>query len=104
MPTGRFLVLIQRTDRFDVPFDCSVELSHVGYEFFTSLFEANDKDRDGALNEKELEGLFSTAPDSPWAGTMFPDTTIADDSGSVTLQGWLAQWRYGPCREVADNI
>ena len=103
MPTGRLLALIQRTDRFDVPFDCSVELSHVGYEFFTNLFEANDKDRDGALNEKELEGLFSTAPGSPWAGTMFPDTTIADDSGSVTLQGWLAQWRYGPCLQVAGN-
>ena len=24
---------------------------------------------------------------------MFPDTTLADDSGAVTLQGWLAQWR-----------
>lgn len=97
MPIGRLLALIQHTDRFDVPSDCSVELSHVGYDFFTNLFEANDKDRDGALNAKELESLFSTAPGSPWAGTVFPDTTIADDSGSVTLQGWLAQWRYNYC-------
>lgn len=100
----RLQALIQRTGRFDVPPDCSVELSHVGYDFFTSLFEANDKDRDGALNAKELEGLFSTAPDSPWAGTVFPDTTIADDSGSVTLQGWLAQWRYNLCSQVAEAI
>jgi len=101
---GHLLALIQRTGRFDVPSDCSVELSHVGYDFFTSLFEANDKDRDGALNAKELESLFSTAPGSPWAGTVFPDTIIADDSGSITLQGWLAQWRYGPCPQAGCNI
>lgn len=82
--------------RFDVPHDCSVELSHPGYEFFTGLFERYDKDRDGALNAKELSEIFSTSPGNPWANTTFPDTTIADDLGSVTLQGWLAQWRYVP--------
>lgn len=24
----------------------------------------------------------------------FPDTTLTDEKGAVTLQGWLAQWRY----------
>jgi hypothetical protein len=30
-------------DRFDVPFDCSVELSQLGYQFFTDIFETFDK-------------------------------------------------------------
>lgn len=79
--------------RFDVPHDCSVELSPLGYQFLTIVFENFDKDQDGALNKEELEELFSTSPGNPWAGQKFPDTTVADDTGAVTLQGWLAQWR-----------
>ena len=30
-------------DRFDVPADCSVELSPLGYQFFTDIFEIYDK-------------------------------------------------------------
>ncbi|KAI8986202.1 mitochondrial Rho GTPase [Trametes punicea] len=78
--------------KFDVPHDCSVELSPLGYQFLTVLFENHDKDQDGALNKEELEELFSTSPGNPWAGQKFPDTTVADDTGAVTLQGWLAQW------------
>ncbi|KAI0352639.1 mitochondrial Rho GTPase [Trametes cingulata] len=78
--------------KFDVPHDCSVELSPLGYQFLTVLFENHDKDRDGALNKEELEELFSTSPGNPWAGQKFPDTTVSDDTGAVTLQGWLAQW------------
>lgn len=29
--------------RFDVPADCSVELSPLGYQFFTEIFEIFDK-------------------------------------------------------------
>lgn len=78
--------------KFEVPSDCSVELSQKGYQFFTDLFEAFDKDQDGSLNPSELADIFSTSPGSPWAGLKFPDTTLADEKGSVTLQGWLAQW------------
>lgn len=84
-------------NRFDVPPDCSVELSPLGYHFFTELFETFDKDQDGALNPSELDELFSTSPGNPWTTKYkFPDSTVADDSGAVTLQGWLAQWRYVP--------
>jgi Ras family protein T1 len=41
-----------------------------------------------------LEELFSTSPGNPWASQDFPDTTVSDDTGAVTLQGWLAQWRF----------
>ncbi|KAL0580663.1 ERMES complex Ca(2+)-binding regulatory GTPase gem1 [Marasmius crinis-equi] len=78
--------------KFDVPPDCSVELSPPGYQFFTDLFETFDKDQDGALNPSELEAVFATSPGNPWATQKFPDTTLTDDTGAVTLQGWLAQW------------
>jgi Ras family protein T1 len=78
--------------RFDVPYDCSVELSPLGNQFLTDIFEAYDKDNDGALSQSELDDLFSTSPGNPWRAQGFPDTTITDDLGRVTLQGWLAQW------------
>ncbi|KAL0961338.1 hypothetical protein HGRIS_006294 [Hohenbuehelia grisea] len=78
--------------KFDVPHDCSVELSPLGYQFFTDIFEVFDKDQDGALKPQELNELFSTSPGNPWATQKFPDNTSSDDSGAVTLQGWLAQW------------
>lgn len=30
-------------DRFDVPYDCSVELSTLGYQFFTDIYEKFDR-------------------------------------------------------------
>lgn len=39
-----------------------------------------------------MDSLFSTSPGNPWANTGFPHTTITTETGSVTLQGWLAQW------------
>lgn len=38
--------------RFDVPYDCSVELSPLGYQFFTDIFETFDKVR--VCNNREL--------------------------------------------------
>ncbi|CAO3622675.1 unnamed protein product [Cunninghamella blakesleeana] len=77
---------------FEVPSECSVELSPHGYQFLAELFQAFDKDKDGALNINELNALFSTSPGNPWENTAFPHTTITTETGSVTLQGWLAQW------------
>jgi len=39
------LELCSFRERFDVPPDCSVELSAHGYQFFTDIFEAFDKVR-----------------------------------------------------------
>lgn len=79
---------------FVVPPECSVELSPYGYQFLTDIFEVHDKDRDGALSPEELDSLFITVPDNshPWQNTSFPASTITDEHGAVTLQGWLAQW------------
>lgn len=78
--------------RFDVPNDCSVELSPLGNQFFIDIFEAYDRDQDGALSQSELDELFQTSPENPWVPQGFPDTTLTDELGRVTLQGWLAQW------------
>ncbi|CAI2168666.1 3676_t:CDS:10 [Funneliformis geosporum] len=76
----------------EVPRDFSVELSPLGYQFFTEIFQVFDKDKDGALKDSELVQLFSTSPGDPWVNSDFPHTTITNDAGAVTLQGWLAQW------------
>ncbi|KAJ3532773.1 hypothetical protein NM688_g7374 [Phlebia brevispora] len=78
--------------KFDVPHDCSVELSPFGIKFLTDLFQVYDKDKDGALNEEELDDLFSTSPGNPWVSQKFPETTEVNERGNVTLAGWLAQW------------
>lgn len=72
--------------------DSTVELSPVGYQFFAELFSKFDKDKDGALSWEELEELFATALENPWIRYGFPETTLTDEAGSVTLQGFLAQW------------
>ncbi|CAE6470930.1 unnamed protein product [Rhizoctonia solani] len=75
--------------KFDVPHDCSVELSPQGYQFFTDIFQIFDKasDQDGALRPEELENLFNTSPGNPWAAE---DDEGVD--GTITLQHWLAKW------------
>ncbi|GAA5875036.1 hypothetical protein JCM16303_004990 [Sporobolomyces ruberrimus] len=76
--------------RFDIPSDCTCELSPKGYQFFTDIFESYDQDRDGALSKIELANLFETSPGNPWEGN--EENTVTTSKGEVTLQGWLAQW------------
>jgi Ras family protein T1 len=80
--------------KFDVPTNSSVELSPIGYRFFVDLFLLFDKDNDGGLNDEELASLFRPTPGIPdsWILTSFPQTTVRNEQGHVTLQGWLAQW------------
>ncbi|GCB20343.1 probable catabolite repression protein creC [Aspergillus awamori] len=80
--------------RFDVPPYASAELSPEGYRFFVNLFLLSDKDNDGGLNDAELASLFAPTPGLPasWADGSFPSSTVRNEAGHVTLQGWLAQW------------
>lgn len=70
----------------------SVELSPKGYQFLTELFAKFDRDGDGALSWDELDELFATCPGNPWIASGFPNTTLLNDTGALTLQGFLAQW------------
>ncbi|KAG5362254.1 Mitochondrial Rho GTPase 1 [Yarrowia sp. C11] len=78
----------------DVPENSSVELSPEGYRFLVDLFLLFDKDNDGGLNDSELKTLFKPTPGIPqkWLDFNFPYTTVHDEQGSITLQGWLALW------------
>lgn len=80
--------------KFDVPDFASAELSPAGYRFFMDLFLTFDKDNDGGLNDQELAALFAPTPGLPhsWQETSFPSSTVRNEAGHITLQGWLAQW------------
>ncbi|KAL2001912.1 hypothetical protein VTN02DRAFT_1007 [Thermoascus thermophilus] len=80
--------------KFEVPPFASAELSPEGYRFFVDLFLLSDKDNDGGLNDAELASLFAPTPGLPssWADGSFPSSTVRNEAGHVTLQGWLAQW------------
>ncbi|KAI0104569.1 mitochondrial Rho GTPase 1 [Daldinia grandis] len=80
--------------KLDVPEYASAELSPAGYRFFMDLFLLFDKDNDGGLNDQELDALFAPTPGLPnsWIESSFPSTTVRNEAGHITLQGWLAQW------------
>ncbi|GAA5935125.1 hypothetical protein JCM10213_000650 [Rhodosporidiobolus nylandii] len=83
--------------RFDIPSDCTAELSPRGYQWSTDIFEIFDQDRDGTLSPSELDTLFLTSPGNPWLSTAWPETTLTTSSpdgkrGVVTRRGWLARW------------
>ncbi|KAI9718736.1 MAG: ERMES complex Ca(2+)-binding regulatory GTPase gem1 [Candelaria pacifica] len=80
--------------KFVVPAFSSAELSPAGYRFLVSLFLLFDKDNDGGLNDTELDALFSATPGLPssWIDSAFPSSTVRNEAGYITLQGWLAQW------------
>lgn len=77
-----FLVLCRLT----VPNGCSVELSHKGYQFLSTLFERYDKDKDDALSPKEVEAVFSTCPTPAFTSCvrdMVPTNSKVSIRGSV---------------------
>ena len=80
--------------KFEIPEYSSAELSPAGYRFFVDLFLLFDKDNDGGLNTSELDALFAPTPGLPsfWQETSFPSSTVRNEAGYITLQGWLAQW------------
>lgn len=82
--------------KIDVPPFASTELSPSGYRFLVDLFLISDKDNDGGLSSAELTAAFAPTPGIPqsWISINFPSCTLTDDSGYVTLQGWLAQWSF----------
>ena len=94
------------TPKFDVPANCSAELSPAGYQLLFDLFLLFDKDNDGGLNESELSALFAPTPGLPssWIESSFPSCTVRNDAGHVTLQGWLAQWSMTTVREPKTTL
>ncbi|XP_071451061.1 mitochondrial Rho GTPase isoform X2 [Hetaerina americana] len=88
---------------FRVESGCSTELSPVGQDFLTRLFEGADRDHDGALSPSELEVLLSPVPPfstccpfqrpgvdghCPAIRALSPTTPL----GWPTLNGYLCRW------------
>jgi len=71
--------------------DSVPQLSENGKRFLTEVFNKFDVDKDGALNQKELEDLFSVFPYEPWGHDVL-STVNTDSNGSVTLVGFISQW------------
>lgn len=92
--------------KFDVPQYSSAELSPAGYRFFLDLFLKFDKDNDGGLNDRELAALFAPTPGIPssWTDSAFPSCTVRNESGHITLQGWLAQWSMTTFEEPKTTL
>ncbi|XP_075262663.1 mitochondrial Rho GTPase 2-like [Convolutriloba macropyga] len=78
---------------FDLKAGASVELTALGLEFLTSLFQKHDRDRDGCLSPSELTDLFDVcgARSSPWGMDVFHSVTT-DTRGWIDLSGFLCQW------------
>ena len=92
--------------KFEVPQYASAELSPIGYRFFVDLFLLHDKDNDGGLNDRELAALFAPTPGLPssWMDSAFPSSTVRNEAGYVTLQGWLAQWSMTTFEEPKTTL
>lgn len=92
--------------KFEVPEYASAELSPAGYRFFVDLFLLFDKDNDGGLNDQELAALFAPTQGLPqsWIESSFPSSTVRNEAGHVTLQGWLAQWSMTTFQEPKTTI
>ncbi|KAG9254697.1 mitochondrial Rho GTPase 1 [Emericellopsis atlantica] len=92
--------------KLDVPEFSSAELSPAGYRFFVDLFLLFDKDNDGGLSDDELRALFAPTTGLPlfWVESLFPSSTVRNDAGHVTLQGWLAQWSMTTFLEPKTTI
>jgi Ras family protein T1 len=92
--------------KIDVPPHASAELSPIGYRFFVDLFLLHDKDNDGGLNDTELAALFAPTLGIPpsWIDSAFPNCTVRNESGHITLQGWLAQWNMTTFEEPRTTL
>lgn len=55
-----FLFCSLKVDKY-----CTVELSHKGEQFLSTLFDAHDKDKDDCLSPVELKSLFYMCTEEP---------------------------------------
>ncbi|XP_017968701.1 mitochondrial Rho GTPase isoform X3 [Drosophila navojoa] len=88
-----------------IPPGSSTELSHRGQQFLIALFERYDRDGDGALSPEEHKMLFSTCPSPPWSySTDIRKSCPTNNSGWVTLHGWLCRWTLMTLIDVVKTM
>ncbi|CAH1443435.1 unnamed protein product [Lactuca virosa] len=74
--------------------DQSVELTSEAVDFLKGIFRLFDSNKDGALQDSELDEMFSTAPErwGPWNEAPYKDSVERTELGDLTLSGFLSQW------------
>ncbi|CAI4223896.1 unnamed protein product [Auanema sp. JU1783] len=72
---------------------CSTELSPVGIQFVSALFEKYDEDKDGCLSPSELANLFSICP-SASLGKEILASVETNQRGWMTYTGYMAYWNF----------
>ncbi|KAL6500462.1 Mitochondrial Rho GTPase 1 [Orobanche hederae] len=72
--------------------DQSAELTNEAIDFLETVFDEFDSDRDGTLQPRELEELFSTAPESPWIENPYKDAVERNAFGGLSLDAFLSEW------------
>ncbi|KAL6500461.1 hypothetical protein OROHE_025827 [Orobanche hederae] len=68
------------------------ELTNEAINFLETVFDEFDSDRDGTLQPRELEELFSTAPESPWIENPYKDAVERNAFGGLSLDAFLSEW------------
>ncbi|KAI7743263.1 hypothetical protein M8C21_017935 [Ambrosia artemisiifolia] len=71
--------------------DQSVELTSEALDFLMGIFSLFDSNNDGALQDSELDELFSTAPESPWDEAPYKNSVERTELGDIRLSAFLSQ-------------
>ncbi|KAH7543078.1 mitochondrial Rho GTPase 1 [Ziziphus jujuba] len=72
--------------------DQSVELTNEAIEFLKGIFDLFDGDGDGTLRPREVEEIFSTAPECPFTQAPYMDAGERNAFGALSLNGFLSEW------------
>ncbi|KAI3773084.1 hypothetical protein L6452_04282 [Arctium lappa] len=72
--------------------DQCIELTREAVDFLKGIFNLFDSNHDRALQDSELDELFSTAPESPWNDAPYKDAVETTELGDLKLSAFLCQW------------
>lgn len=84
--------------------DQSVELTSEAVDFLMGIFSLFDSNNDGALQDSELDELFSTAPESPWDEDPYKSSLERTELGDIRLSGFLSQWALMTLLDPAKSL
>ncbi|KAK9068996.1 hypothetical protein SSX86_013112 [Deinandra increscens subsp. villosa] len=84
--------------------DQSVELTSQALDFLIGIFGLFDSNNDGALQDSELDELFSTAPESPWDDAPYKNSMERNEFGDIRLSAFLSQWALMTLLDPAKSL
>uniref|UniRef100_A0A0D9W0J8 Mitochondrial Rho GTPase n=1 Tax=Leersia perrieri TaxID=77586 RepID=A0A0D9W0J8_9ORYZ len=84
--------------------DQTLELTNQAIDFLRGIFNMFDTDNDDALLPAELDDLFSTAPEHPWAANPYIDCAERNVLGGLSLEGFLSKWALMTLLDPANSF